>query len=133
MEKIISPEPINNLNFSEFGEVITTKNIKPLEINNGYAQRFDGIANLDTKEQNGETTISIFSALKRNFPMKIDMMEKHPLGSQAFIPMKETTFLVLVAPKGEKPVIEKIKSFIVPPGNGVNYKAGTWHFPLIST
>ena len=59
MEKIISPEPINNLNFSEFGEVITTKNIKPLEINNGYAQRFDGIANLDTKEQNGETTISI--------------------------------------------------------------------------
>ena len=133
MEKIISPEPINNLNFSEFGEVITTKNIKPLEINNGYAQRFDGIANLDTKEQNGETTISIFSALKRNFPMKIDMMEKHPLGSQAFIPMKETTFLVLVAPKGEKPIIEKIKSFIVPPGIGVNYKAGTWHFPLIST
>jgi len=133
MEKIISPEPINNLNFSEFGEVITTKDIKPLNINNGYAQRFDGIANLDTKEQNGETTISIFSALKRNFPMKIDMMEKHPLGSQAFIPMKETTFLVLVAPKGEKPVIEKIKSFIVPPGNGVNYKAGTWHFPLIST
>ena len=133
MEKIISPEPINNLNFSEFGEVITTKDIKPLNINNGYAQRFDGIANLDTKEQNGETTISIFSALKRNFPMKIDMMEKHPLGSQAFIPMKETTFLVLVAPKGEKPIIEKIKSFIVPPGIGVNYKAGTWHFPLIST
>ena len=133
MEKIISPEPINNLNFSEFGEVITTKDIKPLDINNGYAQRFDGIANLDTKEQNGETTISIFSALKRNFPMKIDMMEKHPLGSQAFIPMKETTFLVLVAPKGEKPIIEKIKSFIVPPGIGVNYKAGTWHFPLIST
>ena len=133
MEKIISPEPINNLNFSEFGEVITTKDIKPLNINNGYAQRFDGIANLDTKEQDGETTISIFSALKRNFPMKIDMMEKHPLGSQAFIPMKETTFLVLVAPKGEKPIIEKIKSFIVPPGIGVNYKAGTWHFPLIST
>ena len=133
MEKIISPEPINNLNFSEFGEVITTKDIKPLNINNGYAQRFDGIANLDTKEQNGETTISIFSALKRNFPMKIDMMEKHPLGSQAFIPMKETTFLVLVAPKGEKPIIEKIKSFIVPPGIGVNYKACTCHFPLIST
>ena len=133
MEKILKPEPINNFNFSEFGEVITTKDIKPLEINSGYAQRFDGIANLDTKEQNGETTISIFSALKRNFPMKIDMMEKHPLGSQAFIPMKETTFLVLVAPKGEKPIIEKIKSFIVPPGTGVNYKAGTWHFPLIST
>ena len=133
METIINPKPINKSNFSEFGDVITTKDIKPIEINNGYAKRFDGIANLDTKEQNGEATISIFSALKRNFPMKIDMMEKHPLGSQAFIPMKETTFLVLVAPKGERPLIEKIQSFIVPPGIGINYKPGTWHFPLIST
>jgi len=133
METFIIPQPINMSNFSEFGDVITTNDIKPIKINNGYALRFDGIANLDTKEENGETTISIFSALKRNFPMKIDMMEKHPLGSQAFIPMKETTFLVLVAPKGDKPIIEKIQSFIVPPGVGVNYKAGTWHFPLIST
>ena len=133
MEKIINPKPINKSNFSEFGDVITTKDIKPIEINNGYAKRFDGIASLDTKEQNGEATISIFSALKRNSPMKIDMMEKHPLGSQAFIPMKETTFLVLVAPKGDSPVIEKIQSFIVPPGIGINYKPGTWHFPLIST
>ncbi len=133
METFIIPQPINMSNFSEFGDVITTNDIKPVKINNGYALRFDGIANLDTKEENGETTISIFSALKRSFPMKIDMMEKHPLGSQAFIPMKETTFLVLVAPKGDKPIIEKIQSFIVPPGVGVNYKAGTWHFPLIST
>ena len=132
-EKIIIPIQITKENFSKFGNVISTKGIKPLEINNGYAKRYDGIANLNTSNDNGETTISIFSALKRNFPMKIDMMEKHPLGSQAFIPMKETTFLVLVAPNGEKPIIEKIQSFIVPPGIGVNYKAGTWHFPLIST
>ena len=132
-EKIITPIPITKENFAKYGDMISTKDIEPSEINNGYAKRYDGIANLNTSSDNGETTISIFSALKRNFPMKIDMMEKHPLGSQAFIPMKETTFLVLVAPKGEKPIIEKIKSFIVPPGIGVNYKAGTWHFPLIST
>ena len=65
--------------------------------------------------------------------MKIDMMEKHPLGSQAFIPMKETTFLAFVAPKGEKPDLNKIEAFIIPSGIGINYKAGTWHFPLIST
>ena len=64
--------------------------------------------------------------------MKIDMMEKHPLGSQAFIPMKETTFIVFVAPKGKKPNINKIKSFIVPKQTGINYKPGIWHFPLIS-
>ena len=77
--------------------------------------------------------VSIFSALKRTFPMKIDMMEKHPLGSQAFIPMKETTFLSFVAPAGESPEINKIQSFIIPPKTGINYKPGIWHFPLIST
>ena len=54
--------------------------------------------------------------------MKIDMMEKHPLGSQAFVPMDETKFLVFVAPKGKKPNIKKIESFIVPKQTGVNYK-----------
>ena len=132
-EKIIKPIPITKENFAKYGDMISTKDIKPLEINNGYAKRYDGIANLNTSSDNGETTISIFSALKRNFPMKIDMMEKHPLGSQAFIPMKETTFLVFVAPKEEKLDLNKIEAFIIPPGVGVNYKPGTWHFPLIST
>ena len=129
----IKPKPISKENFKKFGDVITTENIKPLEINNGYAKRYDGIANLNTKKDDGESTISIFSALKRSFPMKIDMMEKHPLGSQAFIPMKETTFLAFVAPEGDKPDLSKMESFIIPKGIGVNYNPGIWHFPLIST
>ena len=133
MKITINPKPITKENFSKFGDMITTDDIEPLEINNGYAKRFDGIANLNTSKDNGETTICIFSALKRSFPMKIEMMEKHPLGSQAFVPMKETTFLVFVAPKGNKPDLNKAESFIVPPGIGVNYNPGTWHFPLIST
>ena len=133
IEKIIKPIPITKNNFSQFGDMISTSEIKPIEINNGYAKRYDSIANLNTSKDNGETTISIFSALKRNFPMKIDMMEKHPLGSQAFIPLKETTFLAFVAPNGDKPDLNKIEAFIIPPGIGINYKPGTWHFPLIST
>ena len=133
MEILINPKLINKENFSKFGDMISTNNIKPINVNNGYAKRFDGIANLNTSKDNGETTISIFSALKREFPMKVDMMEKHPLGSQAFIPMKETTFLTLVAPQGDKPDLKKIESFIIPPGIGVNYNPGIWHFPLIST
>ena len=129
----ITPKKITKENFAKFGELITTDDIKPISINDGYAKRFDGIANLDTAKDNGKTTISIFSAIKRTFPMKIDMMEQHPLGSQAFIPMKETTFLSFVAPNGEKPDLDKIEAFIIPPGLGVNYKTGTWHFPLIAT
>ena len=133
MDKIIIPKTITKENFSKFGDMITTKNIKPLYINNGYAKRYDDIAKINTSKDNGETTISIFSALKRTFPMKIDMMEKHPLGSQAFIPMKETTFIAFVAPNGDKPDLNKIEAFIIPPGIGINYNPGTWHFPLIST
>ena len=129
----ITPKKITKENFAKFGELITTDDIKPISINDGYAKRFDGIANLDTSKNNGETTISIFSAIKRTFPMNINMMEQHPLGSQAFIPMSETTFLVFVAPKSKKPNIKKIKSFIVPKQTGINYKPGIWHFPLIST
>jgi ureidoglycolate lyase len=133
MKITINPKPITKENFSKFGDMITTDDIKPIEINEGYAKRFDGIANLDTSKDNGETIISIFSALKRSFPMKIDMMEKHPLGSQAFIPMKQTTFLVLVAPEGNKPDLNKIEAFLIPPEIGVNYNPGIWHFPLIAT
>ena len=132
-EKIIKPIPITKENFAKYGDMISTKDIKPLEINNGYAKRYDGIANLDTKKDNGESTICIFSALKRSFPMKIDMMEKHPLGSQAFIPMKETVFLSFVAPEGDKPDLTRVEAFIIPKGIGVNYNPGIWHFPLIST
>ena len=130
---VITPKAINKENFKKFGDMITTDDIKPLEINDGYAKRYDGIATLDAKKNNGESIISIFSALKRSFPMKVDMMEKHPLGSQAFIPMKETTFLAFVAPEGVKPDLDKVEAFIVPKGVGVNYNAGIWHFPLIAT
>ena len=133
MEKIIKPIKINRSNFNTYGDLISTNDINPIDINAGYAKRFDNLANLNTSKDGGKAIISIFSALKRTFPMKVDMMEKHPLGSQAFIPMKETTFLVFVAPKEEKPDLNKVESFIVPPGIGINYNPGTWHFPLIST
>jgi len=130
---VVKPKPITKQNFIKFGDMITTTDIKPIEINNGYAKRYDGIVNLNTKKGNGESTISIFSALKRSFPMKVDMMEKHPLGSQAFIPMKETIFLSFVAPEGNKPDLARVEAFIIPKGIGVNYNPGIWHFPLIST
>ena len=129
----IIPKKITKENFSLFGDIISTRDAKPIDINAGYAKRFDDLANINTSKDNGKTIVSIFSAKKRNFPMKIDMMEKHPLGSQAFIPMKETIFLAFVAPEGEKPDLNKVESFIIPRGIGVNYNPGVWHFPLIST
>ena len=130
---IIKPINITKENFLEFGDIISSKDVSPININNGYAKRLNDLAKVNTDKNQGKTCISIFSALKRSFPMEIDMMEKHPLGSQAFIPMKETIFLSFVAPAGDLPDVNKIKSFIVPPKMGINYKPGIWHFPLIST
>jgi len=133
MNLIIKPKNITKENFAAFGDLISSDNINPMDINEGYAKRFNNLANIDTYKDKGETIVSIFSTLKRSFPMKINMMEKHPLGSQAFVPMKETIFLSFVAPPGNAPEINKIQSFIIPPKMGINYKPGIWHFPLIST
>ena len=133
MKKIIKPTGITRENFAAYGDLISANAIKPMDINAGYAKRFNDLAKINTSKDKGETIVSIFSALKRTFPMKIDMMEKHPLGSQAFVPMKETIFLSFVAPPGDVPEINKIQSFNNPPKMGVNYNPGIWHFPLIST
>ena len=133
METIIKPVKITRKNFALYGDLISSDNIKPININAGYAKRFNNLANINTSKDKGKTIVSIFAALKRTFPMNIGMMEKHPLGSQAFIPMKETNFIALVAPPGNRPEISKIESFIISAGMGINYKPSIWHFPLIST
>ena len=129
----IKPKKINKTNFSKFGQIIDTSKKKYFRINNGYAKRYDNLVKINTSLNKGRTIVSIFSAKKRKFPMKVDMMEKHPLGSQAFVPMKETSFLVFVAPKGNKPDLKKIQSFRIPKQTGINLNPGIWHFPLIST
>ena len=133
MKIIIKPKKITRKNFQKFGDLISIKKKKSININDGYAKRFDNLCRINTSSKKGKTIMSIFSAKKRKFPMNIKMMEKHPLGSQAFVPMNETTFLVFVDPKGKRPNTKKIESFIVPKQTGINYKPGIWHFPLISS
>ena len=133
MKIIIKPKKITRKNFQKFGDLISIKKKKSININDGYAKRFDNLCKINTSSKKGKTIMSIFSAKKRKFPMNIKLMEKHPLGSQAFVPMNETTFLVFVAPKGKRPNTKKIESFIVPKQTGINYKPGIWHFPLISS
>ena len=94
MKIIIKPKKITRKNFQKFGDLISVKKKKSININDGYAKRFDNLCRINTSSKKGKTIMSIFSAKKRKFPMNIKMMEKHPLGSQAFVPMNGTTFLV---------------------------------------
>ena len=129
---ILTPEVLTAENFSQFGQVISCEQKDYLTINNGYAKKYPDLATIDTQENGGTTAVHIFVAKKRQFPLQIKMLEKHPFFSQTFIPKDNQPFLVVVAPLSDEPNIEDIRSFISNGEQGVNYSRGVWHFPLIS-
>ena len=128
----LTPEVLTADNFRLFGEVLSTENKESISINDGFASKFPDIVKLDTKEAEGETSVHIFVAKKRRFPLQITMLENHPFFSQTFIPKNNTPFIVVVAPPSEEPVTENIKAFITDGDQGISYSRGVWHFPLIS-
>ncbi len=129
MRKIdLLPEPLTASRFSEFGDVIST-NGDSYPINGGTTQRFHRQATVECND--GEAIISVFQAQPRRLPMKITMMERHPLGSQAFLPCDDQAYLVLVCLGDDVPNPDTLRLFHVQ-GQGINYHAGTWHFPLLS-
>jgi ureidoglycolate lyase len=133
MNKIkLTPEKLTTENFSQFGQVISLEQKDFLIINNGYAKKYPDLATIDTQEDGGTTAVHIFVAKKRQFPLQIKMLEKHPFFSQTFIPKDNQPFLVVVAPASDEPNIEDIRAFISNGEQGVNYSRGVWHFPLIS-
>src|SRR5262249_60222130 len=83
--------------FAPFGDVIATAGNPHVPINDGYAERYSDLANIDVVEQGGRLRVNIFHALPRTLPMPIRMVERHPLSSQAFVGMSTRPFLVVVA------------------------------------
>ena len=125
--KVISKD-----NFSLYGDLITIKNKDSKDINNSTTQSFFDLANIEILGSDHKVRLNIFNAKKRIFPLKIDMLEMHPLSSQVFLPMSNTDFIVLVAPVDVKPDFNKVECFKVSNGDGVNFNSRVWHFPLIS-
>lgn len=80
----------------------------------------------------GRVIVSIFRGQPRALPFSVHMMERHPLASQAFIPMSGKSYLVVVAPAGEQPKVEDLKVFLAGGDQGVNYATGVWHHPLLA-
>lgn len=127
----ISVSKLTREAFAPFGDVIETDGAKNFEINNGSTIRFHDLANVETLGSNASTLMSIFRGDKKQFPLKIDMMERHPLGSQAFVPMQARAFLVVVS-LDVNGVPAKPQAFLVAGNQGVNYGANVWHHPLLS-
>ncbi|MEX0327639.1 MAG: ureidoglycolate lyase [Ruegeria sp.] len=120
----IVAKPITAAAFAPFGDLLDASGDPDKIINQGQCGRYHDRALLDFSD--GRAGISIFSANPRPLPYRLDMVERHPDGSQAFIPMTHQPFLVVVAPdEGGQP--GEPKAFITQPGQAVNYHRGTWH------
>ncbi|MEX2518650.1 MAG: ureidoglycolate lyase [Paracoccaceae bacterium] len=117
-------EPMKAEAFAPFGEVIELKAAPDRLINQGLCGRHHDLARLDFTD--GRAGISLFAAEARSLPYKLEMMERHPAGSQAFIPMTMEPFLVIVAPD-ESGAPGAPRAFLTAPGTGVNFAAGVWH------
>ena len=124
MSAKIRIQPLTRAAFAPFGDVMDTDGDPDKIINQGMCGRFHDRAQLDFAD--GSAGISLFRATPRDLPLALDMVERHPEGSQAFIPMSMDPFLVIVAPDvGGKPGTPL--AFETAPGQAVNYYRGTWH------
>ncbi|MDP3861140.1 MAG: ureidoglycolate lyase [Phaeovulum sp.] len=121
----IRAEPLEAAAFAAFGDVLEAAGAPDLHINAGLCARYHDRARLDFGPD-GRAGVSIFSAIPCALPYRLDLLERHPLGSQTFIPMTENPFLVIVAPDvGGRPGIAR--AFLTRSGQGINLLRGTWH------
>lgn len=124
-------EPLTREAFAPFGDVIELEGAKQFPINLATTIRFHDLANVDVTDEGGRTLINLFRGQPRALPFEVKMLERHPLGSQAFVPLDDRPYLIVVAPLGELDVT-KIRAFVTRGWQGVNYAKGVWHHPLIA-
>lgn len=125
----LSIEPLMRQAFAPFGEVVETEGLTPLSINQGYAARYNELANIDVGADGGQINISWFVASARPAPIAIRLMERHPLGSQLFMPLNGGNWLVVVCTDPHTP--STYRAFAANGNQGVNYARNCWHHPLL--
>lgn len=124
-------EPLSRTAFAPFGDVIDIDDAHHYPINGGTCERFHDLARVDVDDGGGHTLINVFRGQRRALPITIQMLERHPLGSQAFMPLSERRYLVVVAPPGELDP-SRVRCFLAASRQGVSYAKGVWHHPLLA-
>lgn len=125
-DRTIFIEPLTAEAFAPFGQVISMEGAHHYPINNGKTERYHDLAKVELGGPNARPLISIFRGQHYDLPLTLTMVERHPLGSQAFYPLSGRPFLVIVAPdEGGQPGIPR--AFLTGQGQGVNIAMNTWH------
>ncbi|WP_148252445.1 ureidoglycolate lyase [Aidingimonas lacisalsi] len=123
----LTAEPLTPEAFAPFGDVIDTRTADYFPINAGRTRRYHDLASVDLLGDEARPLISIFVSQPVAVPLTLDFLERHPLGSQAFMPLHGEKFLIVVAPPGESIDPVTVRAFVTDGRQGVNYRAGTWH------
>ncbi|MBI6628515.1 ureidoglycolate lyase [Pontibaca salina] len=124
MTHILHTAPLTATAFAPYGDVLAAEDAPDKLINQGLCGRHHDLAKLDFGD--GRAGISLFDAQERALPFTLDMMERHPEGSQAFVPMQRNPFLVVVAPDQNGAPGTPL-AFLAQPGQGVNLHRNVWH------
>tara|TARA_R110001599_G_scaffold296567_2_gene500800 strand:+ start:62 stop:559 length:498 start_codon:yes stop_codon:yes gene_type:complete len=120
-------EPLTPEAFAAFGDVIDSRSSDHFVINSGRTRRHHDLAKVEVAGESPRVLISIFVSQPVQLPLELTFLERHPLGSQAFMPLHEEQFLVVVAPAGDSIDPAEVRAFITDGRQGVNYRIGTWH------
>lgn len=123
--------PLDAKSFAPYGDVIETAERDFFHINDGLVERYHALAQADILQQE-RALISINRAQPLPEPLVINVLERHPLGSQAFFPLNGEAFVMVVATGGHTPDPKSIRAFITNGRQGVNYHRNVWHYPLFA-
>lgn len=132
--RTLAIEPLTKAAFAPFGTVIERDDAEIRMINEGTTTRYHALAWVDVDAGGGTPILSIFAGTPRPFPVEIRMMERHPLGSQGFMPLSDHDWLVVVAPTNgddSAPDFAGLRCFHARGDQGVSYAADVWHHPLL--
>lgn len=131
-QRILRIERLTRAAFAPFGDVIELDGARRFPINGGTTERFHDLASIDVSDAGGRPLVSLFRAQPRAEPIEIVIMERHPFGSQAFIPLAAVArYAIVVAPAGDFDPA-RMRAFMAEGWQGINYAKGVWHHPLLA-
>jgi ureidoglycolate lyase len=113
--------------FAPFGEVLEKTEGSHETINYGHTLKFADLARIDVRAESGRIAVHIYHSLPVTLPLRIEFLERHTLGSQAFMPLQQKPFLVVVAPASAAPKASDVQAFFSNGQQGVNIHKGVWH------
>ncbi len=124
--------PLSAAGFEAFGDVVEFEGHDSFPINQGMADRYHALADVELAGEQARAIISLVDSRKFELPRKVDHLEYHPLGSQAFLPLDASPFIVVVCAAGRELELDKLQAFVTNGRQGINYRLGTWHHVLLT-